>query len=59
MRRTYITRLLEQNIDLNTVRLMAGHEDISTTVVYDKRDNKVMQKAASSLSYGDTSEANS
>tara|TARA_R110001583_G_scaffold159747_1_gene311613 strand:- start:9214 stop:10131 length:918 start_codon:yes stop_codon:yes gene_type:complete len=59
LRRTYITRLLEQNIDLNTVRLMAGHEDISTTVVYDKRDNKVMQKAASSLSYGDISKANS
>jgi integrase/recombinase XerD len=51
MRRTYITRLLEQDIDLNTVRMMAGHEDISTTVIYDKRDNKVMQKAASSLKY--------
>lgn len=54
MRRTYITRLLEQDIDLNTVRMMAGHEDISTTVIYDKRDNKVMQKAAASLKY-DTS----
>lgn len=51
MRRTYITRLLEQDIDLNTVRMMAGHEDISTTVIYDKRDNKVMQKAAASLKY--------
>jgi site-specific recombinase XerD len=56
LRRTYITRLLEQNIDLNTVRLMAGHEDISTTVVYDKRDNKVMQKAAACLSYSNTNE---
>lgn len=59
LRRTYITRLLEQNIDLNTVRLMAGHEDISTTVVYDKRDNKVMQQAASALSYRAANEAES
>lgn len=51
LRRTYITRLLEQDIDLNTVRMMAGHEDISTTVIYDKRDNKVMQKAAATLKY--------
>ncbi|WP_218418101.1 tyrosine-type recombinase/integrase [Alteromonas lipotrueae] len=56
LRRTYITRLLEQNIDLNTVRMMAGHEDISTTVVYDKRDNKVMQQAASKLSYANADE---
>jgi integrase/recombinase XerD len=59
LRRTYITRLLEQNIDLNTVRLMAGHENISTTVVYDKRDNKVMQKAAATLSYGASNVATS
>jgi integrase/recombinase XerD len=59
LRRTYITRLLEQNIDLNTVRLMAGHENISTTVIYDKRDNKVMQKAAATLSYGASNVATS
>jgi len=57
LRRTYITRLLEQNIDLNTVRMMAGHEDISTTVVYDKRDNKVMRQAASSLRYEENRES--
>jgi len=33
------------------VRQMAGHEDISTTIMYDKRNEKVMQEAASLLSY--------
>ncbi|MDW5286714.1 tyrosine-type recombinase/integrase [Alteromonas macleodii] len=51
LRRTFITRLLEQNVDLNTVRQMAGHADISTTIMYDKRSEKVMQQAASLLSY--------
>ncbi|TDF34390.1 site-specific integrase [Alteromonadaceae bacterium M269] len=52
LRRTYITHLLEHGIDLNTVRQMAGHADISTTVIYDKRDEKAMQQAAHALSYG-------
>jgi hypothetical protein len=30
---------------------MAGHADISTTIMYDKRSEKVMQQAASLLSY--------
>ncbi len=51
LRRIFITRLLEQNVDLNTVRQMAGHADISTTIMYDKRSEKVMQQAASLLSY--------
>lgn len=51
LRRTFITRLLEQNVDINTVRQMAGHEDISTTVLYDKRSEVVMQQAAMTLDY--------
>jgi integrase/recombinase XerD len=51
LRRTFITRLLEQDVDLNTVRQMAGHADISTTIIYDKRDQAVMQKAAEQFSY--------
>lgn len=37
MRRTFITRLLEQGVDINTVRQLAGHSDISTTTRYDYR----------------------
>ncbi|MCT8985279.1 tyrosine-type recombinase/integrase [Shewanella phaeophyticola] len=51
LRRTFITRLLEQNVDINTVRQMAGHADISTTTIYDKRDNAFMKQAASVLDY--------
>ncbi|AJJ05618.1 tyrosine-type recombinase/integrase [Erwinia amylovora] len=44
MRRTFITRLLEQGVDINTVRQLAGHSDISTTASYDHRGDgaKVM-----------------
>lgn len=37
MRRTFITRLLEQGVDINIVRQLAGHKDISTTTRYDHR----------------------
>lgn len=37
LRRTFITRLLEQGTDLNIVRQLAGHSDISTTALYDRR----------------------
>ena len=56
LRRTYITRLLEQNVDLNTARQMAGHADVSTTVVYDKRHEKVMKAAAANLAYDSNGE---
>lgn len=52
LRRTYITRLLDQGVDINTVRQMAGHADISTTTIYDKRDHKTMKLAAAALCYG-------
>jgi integrase/recombinase XerD len=51
LRRTFITRLLEQNVDLNTVRQMAGHAAITTTTIYDKRDVQFMQQAAAALRY--------
>ncbi|MBA0035570.1 site-specific integrase [Pantoea sp. BIGb0393] len=46
MRRTFITRLLDQGVDINIVRQLAGHRDISTTIRYDFR-NKVTQCNAS------------
>ncbi len=51
LRRTFITRLLSQNVDINTVRQMAGHASISTTTIYDKRDHEFMQQAAAILNY--------
>lgn len=51
LRRTFITRLLSQSVDINTVRQMAGHSTISTTTIYDKRDHEFMKQAAAQLSY--------
>lgn len=46
MRRTFITRLLEQGVDINTVRQLAGHRDISTTTRYDCRGNSMKINAS-------------
>ena len=37
LRRSFVTRLLESNIDINTVRQLVGHSDIKTTSRYDLR----------------------
>lgn len=49
MRRTFITRLLEQGVDINTVRQLAGHRDISTTTRYDLRNKATLGNASKSL----------
>lgn len=46
MRRTFITRLLEQGVDINTVRQLAGHRDISTTTRYDCRGDSMKISAS-------------
>lgn len=46
MRRTFITRLLEQGVDINTVRQLAGHSDISTTTRYDYREEGMKVNAS-------------
>lgn len=49
LRRTFITRLLEQGTDLNIVRQLAGHSDISTTALYDRRSASTLIYASSTL----------
>lgn len=51
MRRTFITQLLEKGIDLNTVRQLAGHSDVSTTVRYDKRDEQWQKDASQGIAF--------
>lgn len=46
MRRTFITRLLEQGVDINTVRQLAGHSDVSTTTRYDYRGESMKVNAS-------------
>lgn len=50
LRRTFITQLLEQGIDINIVRQLAGHADISTTTRYDCRGEVVVQQASRGFS---------
>ncbi|MBB1417234.1 site-specific integrase [Pseudoalteromonas sp. SG44-1] len=52
LRRTYITRLLNLNVDLLTVSKMAGHANVTTTQLYDKRGIETQRQAALALSYG-------
>lgn len=49
LRRTFITQLLEQGADINTVRQLAGHSDISTTIRYDQRGDEAKVMAARRL----------
>ena len=51
LRRTFITQLLENGVDLNTVRQLAGHSDVSTTIRYDKRDLEWQRNASQSISF--------
>lgn len=37
LRRTYVTSLLDANVDINIVRQLVGHRDIKTTTRYDYR----------------------
>jgi integrase/recombinase XerD len=51
LRRTFVTRLLEQGVDFNTTRQLAGHENIQTTVLYDRRHTKTQRQAMANLSF--------
>lgn len=49
LRRTFITRLLDCGVDINTVRQLAGHSNIATTASYDFRGEKALIRATQGL----------
>ncbi|MFL0797315.1 MAG: site-specific integrase [Cellvibrionaceae bacterium] len=51
IRRSFITHLLEQGTDINIVRQLAGHSDVSTTTRYDRRDITWQKKASQNITF--------
>lgn len=51
LRRTYVTQLLRQNVDLSTASKLAGHASLATTQIYDKRGEEFARNAALSLTF--------
>lgn len=51
LRRTFVTRLLDQGVDINTTRQLAGHEHLQTTVLYDRRHIKTQRQAMVNFSF--------
>lgn len=49
MRRSFVTRLLERGNDINTVKILAGHSQITTTARYDFRPMDELTAASRAL----------
>lgn len=46
LRRTFATRLLDDNVDIVTVKNMMGHASVTTTAQYDRRGENAQKEAA-------------
>ena len=46
LRRTFATRLLDDKVDIVTIKNMMGHANIQTTTRYDRRDDETQKRAA-------------
>lgn len=51
LRRTFVSRLLELGVDLNTTRQLAGHEHVQTTTLYDRRSEKTQRQAMANFGF--------
>ena len=51
LRRTYISQLLDSDVDVLTVSKMAGHASVNTTQIYDKRDHSNMVLSGRNLNF--------
>jgi len=49
LRRTFVSELLDQGVDIATVQKLAGHADIATTARYDRRGEVTKRKAVNFL----------
>jgi len=49
MRRSFVSDLLDNGVDLSTVAAMAGHSSLTTTQRYDRRGDEAKRKAAKAL----------
>ena len=49
LRRTFVTNLLQDGTDIKTVSDMAGHANIATTAIYDRRNTDTQKHAANSI----------
>ena len=49
LRRSFCSRLLDSGVDILTVSKLAGHANVQTTAIYDRRDSETQRQGAETL----------